>query len=164
MLDRLRLEPDELPRCLELRMTRGRANAIGVWVAMITLLLALPIALIEWPFVIPVRIYKKAPTPPPRTPWRVVTVTGPYRIGGDIFAPVLISRRESKIGPQARGIVILEVIVDTKGRVSAPKVLRGISPDLDSVATKTVLEWRYQPATLRGKPAPVYLVVAVPSG
>ena len=83
---------------------------------------------------------------------------------GEIFAPTLISRGEVRIGPRTRGMVILEVIVDVKGRVSSPKVLKGVSTDLDSAATKTVLGWRYLPATLRGKPVPVYLVIAVPSG
>jgi hypothetical protein len=141
----------------------SRANAVVLWAAMIMLLLVLPIALIEWPFAIPVRIYEEVPTPLPRTPWRV-NVTGPYRVGGDIFAPVLIARGETKISPRSRGIVILEVIVDTNGRVSSPKVLKGISPDLDSAATREVMTRRYRPATHRGNPVSVYLVIAVPVG
>jgi protein TonB len=79
------------------------------------------------------------PSPPPPPP-KVV------RVGGAITAPELL-RRVAPVYPeiarQARvqGIVILEAHVDTRGRVTAVKVLRG-QPLLDEPATIAVRQCR----------------------
>ncbi len=55
---------------------------------------------------------------------------GFYRIGGDVSAPVLISKVEPKYSPEARlaklsGSVLLSLVVDESG---VPKDIRVLSP------------------------------------
>lgn len=133
-------------------------------VAMVTLMVVLRIAFTDLPLVIPVRFYDSLPTPVPR-PSPLLSTNEPYRIGGAILAPVLVSRGKSAewIGsnPSIQGVVILETVVDADGQVASVRILRGISPDGDSLAMRGVKLWRYRPATLHGKPVRVYLTVAV---
>jgi TonB family protein len=66
----------------------------------------------------------------------------------------------SKIDPEypklarqagAGGVVELEATITTDGRVKNPRVIRGNSM-LQRSAIDAVLQWRYQPAMLNGKP------------
>ncbi len=54
-----------------------------------------------------------------------------------------------------QGHVIVQVIIDEEGRVSDTRVLKG-HPGLTEAAVNAVKEWRFKPATLHGKPIPVY--------
>ena len=58
------------------------------------------------------------------------------------------------------GIVILELKVDTHGRVKDVKVLRSI-PELDQAAIDAVKQWIYEPPTVDGKPLENTLTVTV---
>ncbi len=51
----------------------------------------------------------------------------------------------------ASGIVEIEATIGTDGRVKNPKVTRG-NPMLQKAAIDAVLEWKYKPALLNGKP------------
>ena len=95
-----------------------------------------------------------APAAPPRV-----------RVGGQILAPKLVN----KVAPvypelakmsRAGGIVIIEAVVGTDGRVKDTKVLRGHAL-LDASATEAVRQWRYQPLLLNGVPTEFVLVVTV---
>lgn len=97
---------------------------------------------------------KPAATPPP-----------PVRIGGAIPEPRKIGHVDPvypDIAKQARvqGIVILECTIDTQGRVSDVRVLRGI-PLLDEAAIEAVRQWVYEPTRLNGVPVPVLMTVTV---
>ncbi|MBX5481699.1 MAG: energy transducer TonB [Myxococcaceae bacterium] len=59
------------------------------------------------------------------------------------------------------GIVILKVVIDEAGRITAAKVLRGEEPFV-SAALKVVKTWRYTPATLDGVPVKHFKIVRVP--
>jgi TonB family protein len=51
----------------------------------------------------------------------------------------------------AGGVVEIEAIIGADGKVKNPKVLKG-NPMLQKAAIDAVLEWRYKPALLNGKP------------
>jgi protein TonB len=50
--------------------------------------------------------------------------------------------RESKV----QGSVMLEVLVDTNGRASQIRILKGVGMGLDERAVQSVKTWRFQPA------------------
>jgi TonB family protein len=86
--------------------------------------------------------------------------TAPYRIGGDVKAPVLTYRIEPKYTAEARqnhtsGIVIVEAIIDKDGRVKNATVLKGLPDGLDQAALDAVKQWEFRPATLAGQPVEV---------
>jgi len=59
------------------------------------------------------------------------------------------------------GVVILKIVVDTKGVVIDVQLMRGEEP-FASAAIDAVKKWRYQPATYNGQPITVYHVVKIP--
>jgi protein TonB len=99
------------------------------------------------------------PPPPPPPPRKVV------RVGGRI-APPEILRRVAPVYPdlarhaRVEGAVVLEARVDTRGRVTEVKVLRG-QPLLDEPAVTAVRQWRYRPLLLNGEPTEFILTVNV---
>jgi protein TonB len=58
------------------------------------------------------------------------------------------------------GVVILEAIIDLRGRVQNVTVLRSI-PFLDEAAIAAVERWEYEPTLLNGIPVPVVMTVTV---
>ena len=98
------------------------------------------------------------PPPPPGTPQ-------PVRVGGSIKAPTQISKVQPvypAIAQSARvsGVVILEALIGTDGRVVDTRVLRSI-PLLDESAVTAVRQWQYTPTLLNGVPVPVIMTVTV---
>jgi protein TonB len=59
-----------------------------------------------------------------------------------------------------QGVVILEAVLDAKGRVESVRVLRSV-PTLDQAAVDAVQQWRFTPALLNGQPVPVVMTVTV---
>jgi len=87
------------------------------------------------------------------------------RVGGNVRAPqklvdVLPVPPERAREAGVRGIVILEVTIDTVGTVKDVRVLRSI-PWLDAAAMEAVRQWRYEPTLLNGAPVPVIMTVPV---
>jgi protein TonB len=87
------------------------------------------------------------------------------RVGGLVKAPRLVDKvapvypdlaRQARVG----GIVILEAVVGTDGRVQSVRVLRG-QPLLDPAALEAVKQWRYQPLLLNGVPTEFELTVTL---
>ncbi len=58
------------------------------------------------------------------------------------------------------GIVILELIIDTQGRVAESKVIRSVPP-FDEAALAAVKKWEYEITKLEGKPVSVLLTVPI---
>jgi TonB family protein len=56
--------------------------------------------------------------------------------------------------------VTFDAVVDTSGHVASMKVLSG-SPSLQSAATTALKQYRYEPATRRGKPVPAHVTVTI---
>jgi TonB family protein len=101
---------------------------------------------------------KPAPAPVPPPP--VVPQPDPlrtYTMGDkDVVAPVAIRQQMPALTPsmkvQARDRGVVEVVIDEQGRVTNVTVRESVHPLFDGELLMAGREWRYQPATLGGKP------------
>ncbi|HXX25016.1 MAG TPA: M56 family metallopeptidase [Terriglobia bacterium] len=89
-----------------------------------------------------------------------------YTVGGDVKAPVPIYKPEPPYTPQARkdklqGTVVTAAMVDASGNVIGVKLVRGVGEGLDESAIGTLRTWKFKPATKKGKPVPVRVIVEV---
>ena len=82
--------------------------------------------------------------------------------------PTLVERVEPVYPVAARktlvsGHVVLEVVLDREGVPHAPTVVEMTEgcEELAAAAVEAVLQWRYEPARLDGRPVPVYFTVTV---
>jgi TonB family protein len=97
---------------------------------------------------------------PPRAEWP------PYvRVGGTIVQPTRIVDVKPVYPPVAsaarvQGVVIVEVLIGTDGKVQAGQILRAI-PLLDQAALDAVRQWEYTPTLMNGVPTPVVMTVTV---
>ena len=101
--------------------------------------------------------------PPPAPP------SGPIRVGGDVQKPVKIYAPKpgyTEIARKARieGIVVVEAIIDQRGDVVDAKILRGLPMGLDQQTLHAIRTWKFEPATLNGKPVDVYYTLTVTFG
>ncbi len=92
--------------------------------------------------------------------------TPPYRIGGDVKAPVLIGRVEPVYPAEARaygvsGLVIVEAVIDRGGKVRDVKVLKPLPFGVDQAAADAVKQWKFSPGTRNGEPVDVYGILTV---
>jgi len=91
--------------------------------------------------------------------------SAPITIGGDVKAAKLITSVSPVYPPLAKsqhisGDVKVDALIDERGRVTATKVISGPTL-LQQAAMDTLKLWRYQPATLDGKPVPMHLTVTL---
>ncbi|HEX2164091.1 MAG TPA: energy transducer TonB [Thermoanaerobaculia bacterium] len=98
--------------------------------------------------------------PPPSEP------EGPIHVGGDVKAPVKVSAPQpqyTEIARKARiqGVVIVQAIINKQGDVTDVKVLKGLPMGLDEAAVDAIRKWKFEPATLNGKPVDVYYNLTV---
>jgi protein TonB len=103
-----------------------------------------------------------APPPPPvikQPPPEVV------RVGGNVLAP----RKIKDVKPaypviaqrsRVEGLVTLEAMIDTAGRVSNVRVLKSVAL-LDQAAIDAVRQWEFTPTLLNGVPVSVIMNVTV---
>jgi len=96
----------------------------------------------------------------PRKKVPITNYSGAFRVGGDVKAPVVISRVEPMYPEEARkaritGIVIVEAIIDRNGVVKNASVLKTLPFGLDQAALDSVKQWRFKPGTLNGQPVDV---------
>ena len=89
----------------------------------------------------------------------------PVPVGGD----VKIARMVSSVPPvypamaktqRVSGDVRIDALIDADGRVSSMKVISGPSL-LHQAAMEALRQWKYQPATLDGKPVAMHLTVTI---
>lgn len=89
----------------------------------------------------------------------------PVPVGGKVKAPVKV-RHVPPIYPTiaqragVEGVVIIEAVVGTDGRVRQARVLRS-QPLLDEAALTAVRQWEFSPTKLNGVPVPVIMTVTV---
>jgi protein TonB len=98
--------------------------------------------------------------PPPSEP------EGPIHVGGDVAAPTKINAPQpqyTEIARKARiqGVVIVQAIINKQGNVTDVKVLKGLPMGLDQSAVEAIRKWKFEPATLNGKPVDVYYNLTV---
>jgi protein TonB len=94
------------------------------------------------------------------------TGNGLRRIGGGVSAPVVLFAPEPGFSEEARkakvsGIVKVDLQVDTNGRPTHVRVIRGIGMGLDEKAIEAVQQYKFKPAMENGKPVPVEMNVDV---
>lgn len=82
------------------------------------------------------------------------------------MAPVKVSYpppQYTEIARKARvqGIVILQTIIDKEGNVTNVRILKPLPMGLSEEAIKAVKRWKFEPATLNGKPVDVYFNLTV---
>ena len=68
---------------------------------------------------------------------------------------------EAARGQRYQGTLVLSMVIDTAGKVRAPTILRPLGMGLDENAVSKILTWRFNPATVDGKPVAVLLNVEV---
>jgi protein TonB len=92
----------------------------------------------------------------------------PVRVGGRVREPRKL-KGLPPIYPEAardariEGVVILECLINPRGRVAEVTVLRGV-PLLEEAAVDAVRRWVYSPTLMDGVPVPVLLTVTVRFG
>ena len=91
---------------------------------------------------------------------------GPMQISGNVLAPKRVFSPDPHYPEEARharvqGVVILQTIINKLGNVTDVKVLKGLPSGLTEAAVEAVSKWRFEPATLEGKPVAVYYLVTV---
>lgn len=80
--------------------------------------------------------------------------------------PVLRSREDPEIplamrNKKFQGVVGLNVVIDSKGRVRDVKVTHSLGKGLDDNAVDAVKHWRFKPAKKDGVPVPVAVYIEV---
>ena len=90
----------------------------------------------------------------------------PLRVGGDVKAPVAISKVDPQYPEVARkarisGIVILECTINKNGDVTDVHVLKPLPFGLDQAASDAVRKWKFKPGTLNGQPVDVLFNLTV---
>jgi periplasmic protein TonB len=98
------------------------------------------------------------PPEPPRP-------AGPVRAGDLPVAPMkTVDARPiyPEIARRARveGIVVMEAVLDTSGRVTQLRVVKSV-PLLDQAALDAVRQWRYTPSVYAGHPVSVLMTVTI---
>lgn len=91
---------------------------------------------------------------------------GAMALAGNIDPPVKVYYPQPLYTEEARragiqGVVILEAVVDADGTVRNVKILKGLPMGLDQSAVDAVMTWKYRPATMEGRPVPVYFTFTI---
>jgi protein TonB len=93
---------------------------------------------------------------------------GPYRPGNGVRAPTEISHGTPRYTADAmrarlQGAVLVECVVETNGRCSRTRVVRGLEPSfgLNEEAVRAAEQWRFRPGTRQGQPVPVLVTLEI---
>jgi protein TonB len=107
------------------------------------------------------------PPPPPPPPAPAARKRDPVNLPESATPPVPDPGNAPPEYPEdarAKGLtgqVILKVVISETGHVTRVMVMRGEEPFL-SAAVKAVSAWRYTPALIEGRPAPVFRILKIP--
>jgi TonB family protein len=148
--DRLRVALNGTPI-----MTASTAAALDGWIAF-----RVAAGVIE------IRGMRLASRPPSSQP-RLLSRGGFIaRSGNGVVAPkVRYEERPEYTGAalsaKIEGVVMVEVVVDEKGQVTDPVVVRSVDDQfgLDAAAIEAAKKWRFQPGMYQGKPVPVIVTL-----
>jgi TonB family protein len=91
---------------------------------------------------------------------------GPFRVGGGVSPPTILSRVEPQYSEEARkarfqGTVVLEAIVKRDGTVDILRVVRSLGFGLDENAIQALKQWRFRPGMKNGIAVDVALNIEV---
>jgi protein TonB len=89
----------------------------------------------------------------------------PLAVGGDVKPATLINQVKAVYPQLAKsqhvsGDVKIDALIDPSGKVTTMKVISGPTL-LHQAAMDALRQWKYQPATLDGKPVPMHLTVTL---
>jgi len=92
--------------------------------------------------------------------------TGPYRVGGGVSAPMLVSKTEPEYTEAAKearyqGTVLLYVEISPEGKAINIRVLRSLGLGLDEKAMEAVKQWQFKPGMKDGSPVTVQAQIEV---
>jgi protein TonB len=96
----------------------------------------------------------------------VIASAQPYRVGGEVKAPVVTYKVEPTYTEEARrerisGIVILETLIDRTGAVKDVTVLKPLPAGLSEAAVDAVKQWTFKPGTINGEAVDVVFNLTV---
>ncbi len=78
------------------------------------------------------------------------------KVSGPTPAYTEIARRAG-----IEGFVIVEAVIDKSGSVTNVRIIKPLPMGLDESAADAVSQWKFEPATLNGKPVDVYYNLTV---
>lgn len=90
----------------------------------------------------------------------------PYRVGGDVSAPQVLSKVDPQYTEEARhakiaGSVLLRVVVGTDGVAHDITIVKSLDPGLDRNAAEAIEKWHFTPGMRKGEAVPVQAVIEV---
>jgi TonB family protein len=91
---------------------------------------------------------------------------GVYRAGNGVSQPKLLRHVDVEYSEAARkakveGVVVLQIVIDAKGDIVNPTVIKRLGFGLDEKAIEAVRKWKFDPGRKDGKPVPVASTVEV---
>jgi TonB family protein len=91
---------------------------------------------------------------------------GVFHVGDGVSAPRAIYTPEPEFSEEARkakyqGVVVLNIIVGTDGRVHTPRVVRSLGMGLDEKAIEGVKTWKFDPSKKDGRAVAVEMNIEV---
>ena len=112
---------------------------------------------------------KVPPPPPPPMPAeyaRLLRTMDPVRVTNDTPPPRKIYNVDAVYPADARdkkieGDVVVEVIVDTEGKVAGAQIKKSVTPALDKAALTAARQWKFEPLVVDGKPRNALMQVTV---
>ena len=96
-----------------------------------------------------------------------------YHVGGDVTIPRAIQSSQPQLDEQQikklnagkkvkrTGLTMLKIVVGEDGTVLNATVFKSFDHDLDAKAIEAVKQWKFEPATKKGVPVAVELMVEV---
>jgi protein TonB len=104
----------------------------------------------------------------PNAPWTGGGGDGdlPIALGAGMTPPETIFRVQPRYSESARkagrqGIVVLRATIDRTGAVTDVRLVKPLGLGLDEAAINAVRQWRFTPATMQGRPVPVFFQLTV---
>lgn len=90
----------------------------------------------------------------------------PKRVGGDVSAPSILSKKEPDYTETAQlshysGTALFTVIIDAQGIPTNIRLVRGLGYGLDENGAQAISVWRFRPATKEGSPVAVQVNIEV---
>jgi hypothetical protein len=85
----------------------------------------------------------------------------PLPVGGEVKAPVVLTRVQPPARSVEKGVTFLEVTIDHTGKVVDVTVTKAPTPATGNAWADAVRHWTFQPGTFQGKPVDVMYTLTV---
>lgn len=111
-------------------------------------------------------VFLREHTVPSVSPEMIVFLGEAKETGEEVLPPEKVSTPDPQYTEQAldakvEGKVVLEVIIDEKGRVTRGRIREDLPLGLGISALETICRWQFEPASLEGVPVRVYYNLTV---